>query len=75
MFQECLVLDKKNQLKESTATNLEDYKKENKKLWLIGLDYSQSLKNPVKTLLRRLLEVVRRKGTPTKYGIHVSKPE
>ena len=39
------------------------------------VDDRQSLKNPVKTLLRRLLEVVRRKGTHAKYRIHASKPE
>ena len=38
---------------------------------MIGLDDRKSLRNPEKTLLRRLLEVVIGKGTPTKYGIHM----
>jgi hypothetical protein len=57
----------KMQLRSSKAKNLKELQREVTELWVLKLDYSQYLRNLVKSMPRRLQDVIDREGNPTKY--------
>jgi hypothetical protein len=57
----------KMQLRSSKAKNLKELQREVTELWVLKLDNSQYLRNLVKSMPRRLQDVIDREGNPTKY--------
>jgi hypothetical protein len=57
----------KMQLRESKATNLKELKEDVSKQWVLKMDDCQYLRNLVESMPRRLEDIIRREGNPTKY--------
>ncbi len=57
----------KVQLRESKATNLQELQQDVTRLWVLKMDDCQYLRNLVESMPRRLEDVFRREGNPTKY--------
>ncbi len=57
----------KVQGRESKATNLQELQQDITRLWVLTIENSQYLRNLVESMPRRLEDVIRREGNPTKY--------
>ncbi len=63
---ECLVLDE-GAAQEIQGHHLQELQQDVTRLWVLKMDDSQYLSNLVDTMPRRLEDVIRREGNPTKY--------
>ncbi len=57
----------KVKLREFKATNLQELQQDLTRLWVLKMDDSQYLRNLVKSVPRRLEDVIRTEGNHTKY--------